>query len=131
MHVTVVWLPGAGVNANLATLKSGDLIEVELEIDNKNDSEYLIFEDPKAAGFEPMTLQSGYVPNTLGAYMELRDEKVAFFVQNLPRGKHSIAYRMRAEIPGTFSALPTRGYALYAPELKGNSDEIKIRVQDR
>lgn len=117
--------------ANLATVKSGDLIEVELEIDSKNDYEYLIFEDPKAAGFEPMKVQSGYVPNTMGAYMELRDEKVAFFVRNLARGKHSIAYRMRAEIPGQFSALPTRAYAMYAPELRGNSDEIKIRVEDR
>jgi uncharacterized protein YfaS (alpha-2-macroglobulin family) len=116
---------------NLATLKSGDLIEVELEIDSKNDYEYLIFEDPKAAGFEPMSVRSGYVPNTMGAYMELRDEKVAFFVRNLSRGKHSIAYRIRAEIPGMFSALPTRAYAMYAPELKGNSDEIKIRVEDR
>jgi uncharacterized protein YfaS (alpha-2-macroglobulin family) len=117
--------------ANLSSVKSGDLVEVELEIDSKNDYEYLLFEDPKAAGFEPMALQSGYVPNTMGAYMELRDEKVAFFVRHLPRGKHSISYKMRAEIPGTFSALPTRAYAMYAPELKGNSDEIKIRVQDR
>jgi hypothetical protein len=30
-----------------------------------------------------------------------------------------------------FSALPTRAYAMYAPELKGNSDEIKLRVEDR
>ena len=117
--------------SNLATVKSGDLVEIELEIDSKNDYEYLIFEDPKAAGFEPMSVRSGYVPNTMGAYMELRDEKVAFFVRNLARGKHSISYRMRAEIPGSFSALPTRAFAMYAPELKGNSDEIKIRVEDR
>lgn len=62
--------------------------------------------------------------------MELRDEKVCFFVRALARGKHSIAYRMRAEIPGKFSALPTRGYAMYAPELKGNSDEIKLAIED-
>jgi uncharacterized protein YfaS (alpha-2-macroglobulin family) len=116
---------------NLAMVKSGDLVEIELEIDSKNDYEYLIFEDPKAAGFEPFTLKSGYVPNTMGAYMEVRDEKVAFFVRHLARGKHSISYRMRAEIPGQFSALPTRAYAMYAPELKGNSDEIKLRVVDR
>ena len=30
---------------NLATIKSGDLVEVELEIDSKNDYEYLLFED--------------------------------------------------------------------------------------
>ncbi|MGH7172630.1 MAG: alpha-2-macroglobulin family protein, partial [Gemmataceae bacterium] len=115
---------------NLSSLKSGDLVEVELEIDSKNDYEYLIFEDPKAAGFEPMLVRSGYNANDMGAYMELRDDRVCFFVRRLARGKHSVAYRLRAEIPGKFSALPTRGYAMYAPELKGNSDEIKLTIED-
>ncbi len=115
---------------SLASLKSGDLVEVELEIDSKNDYEYLVFEDPKAAGFEPLLVRSGYNANDLGAYMELRDEKVCFFVRRLARGKHSVAYRLRAEIPGTFSALPARSYAMYAPELKGNSDEIKLAIED-
>jgi uncharacterized protein YfaS (alpha-2-macroglobulin family) len=116
--------------ANLAQLKSGDLVEVELEIDSKNDYEYVIFEDPKAAGFEPFLLRSGYNPNDLGAYMELRDDKVCFFVRSLARGKHSVSYRLRAEIPGKFSALPTHAYAMYAPELQGNSDEIKLLIED-
>ena len=76
------------------------------------------------------TSRSGYTANGLGAYMELRDEKVCFFVRALARGKHSISYRMRAEVPGRFSALPTRAYAMYAPELRGNSDEIKLRIVD-
>src|SRR5262249_1906770 len=56
---------------NLAALKSGDLVEIELEIDSKNDYEYLIFEDMKPAGFEPLLVRSGYNPNDMGAYMEL------------------------------------------------------------
>jgi alpha-2-macroglobulin len=69
--------------------------------------------------------------NALGAYVELRDNRVAFFVRALARGKHSVAYRLRAEIPGNFSALPARGSAMYAPELRGNSDEIQLRITDR
>jgi uncharacterized protein YfaS (alpha-2-macroglobulin family) len=87
---------------NRASLKSGDLVEVELVIESKNDYEYIVFEDMKAAGFEP----------------------------RLARGRHSVSYRLRAEIPGKFSALPTRAYAMYAPELKANSDEIKLIVLD-
>lgn len=113
-----------------AELKSGDLVEVELEIDSKNDYEYLCFEDPKAAGFEAVQLRSGYGNNDMGAFMEMRDDRVCFFVRALARGKHSVSYRLRAEIPGKFSALPTRGYAMYAPELKGNSDEIKLQIAD-
>lgn len=115
---------------NLALLKSGDLVEVELLIESKNDYEYIIFEDMKAAGFEPVEVRSGYTDNAMRAYTEFRDEKVAFFVRSLARGKHSMSYRLRAEIPGKFSALPAKGYAMYAPELRGNSDEIKLRIAD-
>jgi uncharacterized protein YfaS (alpha-2-macroglobulin family) len=113
-----------------AQLKSGDLVEVELEIDSKNDYEYLLFEDHKAAGFEALAVRSGYNGNDMGAYMEVRDDRVCFFVRQLARGKHSVAYRLRAEIPGSFSALPTQASAMYAPELRGNSDEIKLKIAD-
>lgn len=116
---------------NLESVRSGDLIEIELEIDSKNDYEYLIFEDRKAAGFEPVEVRSGYTGNELGAYVEFRDQHVAFFVSRLLRGKHSVSYRLRAEAPGKFSALPTLAAAMYAPELVANSDEMKIRVEDR
>jgi hypothetical protein len=115
---------------NLALLKSGDLCEIELVIESKNDYEYIVFEDMKPAGFEPVDLRSGYTGNEMGAYVEFRDNRVAMFVRALARGKHSMSYRMRAEIPGQFSALPTRAWAMYAPELKANSDEIKLKVED-
>ncbi|MDR3632180.1 MAG: MG2 domain-containing protein [Isosphaeraceae bacterium] len=115
---------------DLSALKSGDLVEVELEIESKNDYEYLLFEDMKAAGFEPIDVRSGYNGNDLGAYMELRDQKVCFFVRTLARGRHSVRYRLRAEVPGKFSVLPTVGYGMYAPELRANSDEAKVAIED-
>ncbi len=115
---------------DLGTVNSGDLVEIELVIESKNDYEYILFEDMKAAGCEPVAIQSGYKGNALGAYMELRDNRVSLFVKNLARGKHSVSYRMRAEIPGRFSTLPTRASAMYAPELRGNSDELKLNITD-
>ena len=81
-------------------------------------------------GLEPVEVRSGYNRNGLGAFMELRDEKVAMFVRQLPRGRHNLSYRLRAEIPGKFSALPTRAEGMYAPELRANSDEMKLGVRD-
>jgi len=115
---------------DMSTLKSGDLVEIELEIESKNDYEYILFEDMKAAGFEPVEVRSGYNGNDMRAYVEYRDERVVFFIARLARGKHSVSYRTRAEIPGKFSALPTKASAMYAPELKANSDEIKIQITD-
>jgi uncharacterized protein YfaS (alpha-2-macroglobulin family) len=115
---------------DLATLKSGDLLEVELVIESKNDYEYIVIEDRKPAGFEPVEVRSGYNGNPMGAYVEFRDERVCFFLRILARGTHSVSYRTRAEIPGRFSALPTRIQAMYAPELVGNADEIKLKIED-
>jgi uncharacterized protein YfaS (alpha-2-macroglobulin family) len=114
------------------TLKSGDLVEIELIIESKNDYEYILFEDMKAAGFEAVSQQSGYGTGSKGlpAYVEYRDNRVAFFVRWLARGRHSVNYRTRAEIPGKFAALPTKASAMYAPELRGNSDEIKLNIVD-
>ncbi|MCC9609219.1 alpha-2-macroglobulin [Blastopirellula sp. JC732] len=114
-----------------AQLVSGDLVEIELVLESKNDYEYVMFEDQKAAGFEAVDLRSGYDGNSLGAYKELRDDRVTFFVRQLPRGKHSLTYKLRAEIPGKFSALPAIAQAMYAPELVGNSDEMKISIIDQ
>ena len=111
-------------------LKSGDLIEIELLVESKNDYEYIVIEDMKAAGFEPVDVRSGYTGNELGAYVQFRDERTAFFVRRLARGKHSVSYRLRAEIPGRFSALPATIRAMYAPELRGNSDENKVEIRD-
>jgi uncharacterized protein YfaS (alpha-2-macroglobulin family) len=115
---------------NLSSLNSGELVEVELEIESKNDYEYLVLEDPKAAGLEAVQIRSGYHDNEMGAYVEFRDRKVCFFAGQLARGRHSLSYRLRAETPGKFSALPTRAYAMYAPELKANSEEIKLVIID-
>jgi len=116
--------------ANLSTVKSGQLVEIELIIDSKNDYESLLIEDMKAAGFEPVEVQSGYNGNSMGAYVEYRDNRVTFFVYRLSQGKHAVSYRMRAQQPGQFSALPAKIEAMYAPELKGNSDELKVSVVD-
>ena len=63
--------------------------------------------------------------------MEIRDEKTAFFVSRISQGTHKIAYVLRAEIPGTFNALPTSGYAMYVPDIRAISDEMRIGIVDK
>lgn len=111
-------------------LKSGDAVEVELVVESKNDYEYVLLADPKPAGFEPMEVQSGWSYDGLAAYKEYRDEKVAFFAERLPQGRHTLRYRVRAEVPGKFSALPAKAEAMYAPELRGNAAEWKAVISE-
>lgn len=116
--------------ASMSEVKSGDLVEVELEVESKNDYEYVLLEDFKPAGVEPVTLQSGYDSNALNAYVEYRDDRVSYFARFLPRGKRSVSYRVRAETPGNFSALPTIGLGMYSPELRANSDDFRIIISE-
>lgn len=116
--------------ADGASVRSGDRIEVELILESKNDYEYLIFSDAKAAGFEAIDALSGYISGgSVSAYMEPRDQTVDFFIRALPRGTHTLRYQLRAEAPGSYKALPAEASAMYAPELRGNSEDIRLIVE--
>jgi uncharacterized protein YfaS (alpha-2-macroglobulin family) len=119
-----------------AKLASGDRVEVELILESKNDYEYLIFSDAKGAGFEALDSLSGYVGGGPGwgggfsAYMEPRDQTVDFFIRALPRGTNTLRYQLRAEAPGIYKALPATAEAMYAPELRGNSEDLRLEISN-
>jgi len=113
------------------TVKSGDVVQVELKVKSDNDYTYLCFEDMKPAGCEATELRSGGKGQEgFWSYTEFRDEKVVFFVNFLGQGEHLLRYRLRAEIPGVFHALPTTLFAMYVPELRANSEECLIKIVD-
>jgi len=93
--------------------------------------DYVMFEDFKPAGFEPVARKSGVLFEH-GAFFnrELRDEKVAFFLDRLRQGRQVLTYRLRAETPGVFRVLPHRGEAMYAPRIQAISDSFEIQVVD-
>ncbi len=112
-------------------IQSGDLIEVLLSIKSNNNFEYLMFEDPKPAGTEPVELRSGYTyQGGFVANMELRDTKVSFFTTYITQGNHTISYKLRAEIPGIFNIMPTQSQAMYSPYVRGISDSWKMGIAD-
>lgn len=114
-----------------AILTSGEEVEVRLEIKAPNDYEYLLFEDFKPAGFEAVETLSGYDwQNGTGIYKEFRDNRVAMFLGWMPQGTQVITYRLRAEVPGVFHALPHRAEAMYAPQIQATSDSMTLGVKD-
>jgi len=89
----------------------------------------LAFEDLKSAGSEPMELRSGgHWAGGLCSHIELRDEKVVSFIGLLEQGTHVLRYKLRAETPGKFHALPTTGFAMYAPEVRAIIDEMQLGI---
>jgi uncharacterized protein YfaS (alpha-2-macroglobulin family) len=142
------------------TVRSGERVETVITIETKNDYQYLVFEDLKPAGLEAVRLRSGeplfarelkaaaatalldegtvttpeavdYTSRSRRVHQELRDRKVALFAASLPQGVWEIRYELRAEVPGTFHALPVTGHAMYVPEIRANGQEIRVVVTER
>lgn len=115
---------------SLAAVKSGEEVEVRLAIEAPTAYDHLVFEDPKPAGFEPVDLVSGSrYGDGLCSNMELRDERVAFFITHLAQGRQVIRYVLRAETPGDYHALPAHGYAMYAPGIAALADEWRATIE--
>jgi uncharacterized protein YfaS (alpha-2-macroglobulin family) len=89
---------------------------------------------PLPPGEDPSSVRvsgSDDTGRTAWVYQELRDRKVALFIDHLPQGIWEIRYPLRAETPGAFHALPLLGQAMYVPEIRGNSDEVRVEVRER
>ncbi|HYG25220.1 MAG TPA: MG2 domain-containing protein [Verrucomicrobiae bacterium] len=136
-------------------IRTGERFQTVVTIEGKNDYDYLVFEDLKPAGFEAVAIRSGeslyakelkrsavqaaapenregsdFTGRTRWVHQELRDRKVALFVDKLPQGLWEIRYDGRAEVPGKFHALPLLGQAMYVPEIRANGAELRVTVQD-
>jgi uncharacterized protein YfaS (alpha-2-macroglobulin family) len=119
---------------NGATVTSGDEIEVTLTVDADRDYEWLMMDDPLPSGFEPVREYWGHYGwhwNYWYSRKEFHDQKVSIAMTHLWHGQHVANYRMRAETPGDFHALPSQVFNMYHPEIGGNSNEFRIKVVDK
>ncbi len=83
----------------------------------------------RGAHLQPSS-NEGFTGQGRRVHQELRDRKVALFLAKLPEGTWEIRYDLRAEVPGSFHALPVLGHAMYVPEIRCNGDEIRVTVAE-
>jgi uncharacterized protein YfaS (alpha-2-macroglobulin family) len=112
-----------------AALATGDEVEVQLSLRAKQAAEYVHLRDPRGAGFEPVTLVSGFKWQTgLGLYEEVRDSGENFFFEWLPAGQYTFRYRIRAATAGRFRVGPAEVQSMYAPEFAARSAGTVLEV---
>jgi hypothetical protein len=115
----------------------GDLIEVRLTLTLPHTRYYLMVEDLYPAGMEPVdpmlkTERGGAAPGVTRQgqgwwrprfdHQELRDERAAFYADNLSAGTYQVRYYLRAAVPGAYRVLPATASEMYFPEVWGRSD---------
>lgn len=112
-------------------LDSGERVRVDVDITANKAVEFVMLEDLKPAGMEAVLQKSGpEVCNYACTHAELRTDRVAMFLTELRVGTVHLSYELRAEVPGKFHGLPARFEAMYAPEIKATSDEIRLEIRD-
>jgi uncharacterized protein YfaS (alpha-2-macroglobulin family) len=116
-------------------VKSGDEILVILELDARRDAEYIMVEDPMPAGVQPIDRDQGYaVPGVRlrqpRLHREFHDQHAAFFISSLRKGKRTLAYLVRATLPGSYHIMPARVLPMYDPQFAGNSANHNLKVTE-
>ncbi len=116
----------------------GDLVQVNLTVEAKDEAGYVLLDDPLPAGFEAINERLNTVSYGGGEVMywrdwgynrkNLYDDHVTFFITYLWAGQHSYSYLMRATTAGEFSVPPAQIYPMYEENMWGRSDSHRLSV---
>lgn len=113
-------------------LRGGDWVRVRLTLTVPEDLAYVLIEDPFPAGVEVTERGTGDEVADWRYWwssVDVRDDRITFFAQSLPRGVHVIEYNLRARTPGVYRALPTFLQGMYAPETHSEPGESRVDVR--
>jgi alpha-2-macroglobulin len=132
----------------------GDLVLVDLTLVTPAARKFVVIDDALPAGLEavdPKLLTSADWLRTSGideaadsgaatddeassyavtsARSEVRDDRVLFFIDELPAGLAHYRYLARATTLGRFVLPPTRVEEMYTPEVFGRTGAAELRVE--
>ncbi|HEY5552387.1 MAG TPA: alpha-2-macroglobulin family protein, partial [Opitutaceae bacterium] len=125
--------------------RQGEEVYVVVTLDVPNELEYLAVEVPKPAGCEPLNPLSGWDARLVrlddqpaaekekdpgrAIYREEHDDRSVFFLDRVEAGRWEIRFGMRATFAGDYRAAPAKVEAMYAPEIRANTDARRVRIE--
>lgn len=114
----------------------GDRVLVTLELEVPEDTHWAAIEDPVPAVLEPLqgvfrsdtSSAADLLPAWTSDYHELRFDRMQFFRDSLPEGRHVLRYLARVRAAGDVVAAPAKVEAMYQPERHGFSGGQRLRA---
>jgi uncharacterized protein YfaS (alpha-2-macroglobulin family) len=101
-------------------LSPGETVRVVVKINSGRHRGYMMLEDPIPSGFEVLERASDGAQEWEWFYwysgIDVRDDRIVYFMRNLPQGDHVIEYTLRAESVGKVTALPATLSSMYEPD---------------
>lgn len=114
---------------NADSLKTGDIVQVNLTITVKRDMDYVAITDDRGACFEPVEqLPKPLFSEGICFYRENRDASTNMFVTHLPKGVYRLSYELYVNNSGTYSSGIATLQSQYAPALSAHSSGSMIEV---
>ncbi|GHF32584.1 hypothetical protein HNQ07_000383 [Deinococcus metalli] len=127
----------------LQPITVGDLILVTLSVRPDQTARYLLVSDPIPAGMKALDERSLSISGLKErdeydwenwdywyAGRDLLDDRVDLYADYLD-GRQTMTYVLRAQTPGTFTALPSHAFLMYDPGVEGYGPAATITVRDR
>lgn len=112
------------------TIKTGDVVQVNLTIITKRDMDYVAIIDERGACFEPVEqLPQPLYAEGICFYRENRDAATNIFVTHLPKGTYRLSYELFVNNQGVYSAGIASIQSQYAPALSAHSAGSTINVK--
>lgn len=135
--------PGAAATS----FSGGDLVLVDVVVGAPSLRHFVVVEDPLPAGFEAVDASlattsnlldvaaAGSEPDAASGFQsswfrqELRDDRVLFFIDDMPPGLYRYRYLARATSLGRFVVPPTRAEEMYQPEVFGRTAASSVEIR--
>ncbi len=145
---------------NLATIKRGELVRVDMFLSLPTARNFVVVSDPVAGGLEPVNrdladtsqvdANKGNYDNHKGSlfwkrsdwrefsvnwgrfyHQELKHDFVRYYADYLPPGNYRLSYTAQAIATGEFAASPTHSEEMYDPDVFGKSTPARFTVQEK
>ncbi len=119
-------------NSISSRFRSGDTMQVRVIVNSPQEYRHVLVEDYLPAGCEAFDRgrMEPWEWDYWWADMDVRDERVSFYVDTLPKGKSTLQYEMRAWIPGRYNAPGALVQAMYQPEIAGIGAASLMEIGD-
>jgi alpha-2-macroglobulin len=124
-------------------IEQGKTYKVALGFYFADPIDYLVVEEPLAAGMEPINFNLSNVRQSLNrfdtsqrtrfkwylSHREFHDKKILLFADHIPRGFYEFVYFVNATNQGEFLLPPAKAFEMYEPAVFGTTGAMKISIK--
>ncbi|MGB0895905.1 MAG: alpha-2-macroglobulin family protein [Flavobacteriaceae bacterium] len=112
-------------------LTVGDLVTIRIELQVKDNFEFVHLKDMRASTFEPIDVMSRHHwQDGTGYYQSTKDVATHFFFDRLQKGTYILEYDVRVNNAGDFSNGITTIQSMYAPEFTSHSKGVRVNINE-